>query len=86
MTYKVNGIKSKTPDAWIEVSPQLAAERKIEDGRWIELTSRYGKVRIRALVTDRVQGYQLYMPMNSSEHAVNRLTRTFSRDCTIAPF
>jgi formate dehydrogenase major subunit len=40
MTYKANGIKSKTPDVWIEVSPQLAAERKIEDGRWVELTSR----------------------------------------------
>jgi formate dehydrogenase major subunit len=85
MTYKVNGIKSKTPDVWIEVSPQLAAERKIEDGRWVELTSRHGKVRIRALVTDRVQGYQLYMPMNSSEHAVNRLTGSHTDHATHTP-
>jgi formate dehydrogenase major subunit len=49
MTYKVNGIKFKTPDVWIEVSHQLAAERKIEDGRLVELTSRHGKVRLRAL-------------------------------------
>jgi formate dehydrogenase major subunit len=70
MTYKANGIKSETPDVWIEVSHQLAVARKIEDGRLVELTSRYGKVRLRALVTDRVQGHQLYMPMNSSERAI----------------
>jgi formate dehydrogenase major subunit len=85
MTYKVNGIKSKTPDVWVEVSPQLATERKIEDGRWVELTSRYGKVCVRALVTDRVQGYQLYMPMNSSEHAVNRLTGSHTDYATHTP-
>ena len=74
MTYRVEGIKEKTPDNWVEISAELAAERKIESGRWVELTSRYGKVRVRALVTDRVRGRELYMPMNSSEHAVNRLT------------
>jgi formate dehydrogenase major subunit len=85
MTYKANGIKSKTPDVWIEVSHQLAAERKIEDGRLVELTMRYGKVRLRALVTDRVQGHQLYMPMNSSESAVNRLTGSHTDHVTHTP-
>ena len=85
MTYKVSGIKSKTPDVWVEVSRQLAAERKIEDGRLVELTSRHGKVRLRALVTDRVQGHQLYMPMNSSEIAVNRLTGSHTDRATHTP-
>jgi formate dehydrogenase major subunit len=85
MTYKANGIKSKTPDVWIEVSHQLAAERKIQDGRVVELTSRYGKVQLRALVTDRVQGHQLYMPMNSSESAVNRLTGSHTDHVTHTP-
>jgi len=85
MTYKVNGIKSKTPDVWIEVSHQLAAERKIADGRLVELISRHGKVRLRALVTDRVQGHQLYMPMNSSERAVNRLTGSHTDYATHTP-
>ena len=55
----------------MEISAELAAELKIETGRWVELTSRYGKVRVRALVTDLVRGRELYMPMNSSAHAVN---------------
>jgi formate dehydrogenase major subunit len=49
MTYRVNGIKQKTPDNWVEVSPELATERQIESGRWVELTSRHGRVRVRAL-------------------------------------
>jgi formate dehydrogenase major subunit len=31
-------------------------------------------IRARVLVTDRVQGNELYMPMNSIENPVNRLT------------
>jgi formate dehydrogenase major subunit len=85
MTYRVNGIKQKTPDNWVEVSPELAAARKIETGRWVELTSRYGKVKVRALVTDRVRGHELYMPMNSSEHAVNRLTSSVTDRATHTP-
>jgi formate dehydrogenase major subunit len=85
MTYRVNGIRQKTPDNWIEISPELAAERKIETGNWVELTSRRGRVRVRALVTDRVQGHELYMPMNSSENAVNRLTSSVTDRATHTP-
>jgi formate dehydrogenase major subunit len=85
MTYRVNGIKQKTPDNWVEVSPELAAERQIESGRWVELTSRYGRVRVRALVTDKVRGRELYMPMNSSEHIVNRLTSSVTDRATHTP-
>ena len=85
MTYRVKGIKEKTPDNWIEISPALAAERKIETGNWVELTSRRGRVKVRALVTDRVQGHELYMPMNSIEHPVNRLTSSVTDRTTHTP-
>ncbi|HEX3720743.1 MAG TPA: formate dehydrogenase subunit alpha [Verrucomicrobiae bacterium] len=74
MTYRSDGIREKTPDTFVEVSPALASERGIQSGSWVQLVSRYGQVRVRALVTDRVQGKELYMPMNSSESPVNRLT------------
>jgi predicted molibdopterin-dependent oxidoreductase YjgC len=32
---------------------------------WVQLTSRYGKVRAQAVITARVQGNELYMSMNS---------------------
>jgi formate dehydrogenase major subunit len=42
-------------------------------------------VRLRALVTDRVHDKQLYMPMNSTESPVNRLTGSHSDPATHTP-
>ncbi len=72
MTYRVEGIDEKVPDVFVEVSPELAAERGIKSGTWVQLTSRYGEVKVRALVTDRVRGNELYMPMNSSRNEWGR--------------
>jgi predicted molibdopterin-dependent oxidoreductase YjgC len=47
------------------VSPELAKERGIQSGSLVQLTSRRGRLRVRALVTDRVHDGELYMPMNS---------------------
>jgi formate dehydrogenase major subunit len=85
MTYRVPGIRHMTPDTFVEVSPALAAERGIQSGTWVQLTSRYGKVRVRALVSDRVQGKELYMPMNSVESPVNRLTSSHTDKQTHTP-
>jgi formate dehydrogenase major subunit len=74
LTYRSEGIREKTPDTFVEVSPELAEERGIQSGTWVQLISRYGKVRVRAVVTDRVHGRELYMPMNSVETPVNQLT------------
>jgi len=85
MTYRSEGIREKTPDTFVEVSPELAEERGIQSGTWVQLTSRYGQLRVRALVTDRVQGKELYMPMNSVESAVNRLTSSHTDSVTHTP-
>jgi formate dehydrogenase major subunit len=85
MTYQSQGIREKTPDTFVEVSPELAKERGIQSGTWVQLTSRYGQLRVRALVTDRVQGKELYMPMNSVESPVNRLTSSHTDPVTHTP-
>ena len=85
MTYRSEGIREKTPDTFVEVSPELAEERGIQSGTWVQLTSRYGQLRVRALVTDRVQGKELYMPMNSVESPVNRLTSSHTDSVTHTP-
>jgi formate dehydrogenase major subunit len=74
MTFRSKGIMEETPNTWVEVSPELAAERGVETGRWVRLRSKYGQVKVRVLITDRVQGKQLYLPLNSTEQPVNRLT------------
>jgi formate dehydrogenase major subunit len=85
MTYRTEGIRAKTPCTFVEVSPQLATERGIETGSWVQLTSAYGKVRAQAVVTTRVEGRQLYMPMNSVEEPVNRLTSSHTDKITHTP-
>jgi formate dehydrogenase major subunit len=49
------------------------------------LRSRYGEVRVRALVTDRVHDKQLYLPMNSTESPVNKLTGSHHDPATHTP-
>jgi len=85
MTYRVKGIHEKTPDTFVEISPELARERGVQSGTWLLLISRYGQVRVRALVTDRVSGRELYMPMNSTESPVNRLTSSHTDPATHTP-
>ena len=85
MTYRAPGIREKVPHAFLEVSPELAAERGLQSGTWVQLISPYGKLRVRALVTDRVQGKELYMPMNSFESPVNLLTSSHTDTVTHTP-
>jgi formate dehydrogenase major subunit len=85
MTYRTEGIREKTPCTFVEVSPELAGERGIQTGSWVQLTSRYGKVRAQAVITTRVQGSELYMPMNSTDEAVNRLTSSHTDKATHTP-
>jgi len=85
LTYKSNGIREKVPDTFVEVSPELAQERGLQSGTWVQLFSRYGKVRVRALITDRVTGKELYMPMNSSESPINLLTSSHTDTVTHTP-
>ncbi|WP_412029236.1 formate dehydrogenase subunit alpha [Deinococcus yunweiensis] len=76
MTFQVHGIAEKAPDAFVEVSPELAAERNLQSGQWVRLVSPHGAIRLQALVTGRVSGNELYVPLNvrKAENAVNRLT------------
>ncbi|GLC87022.1 formate dehydrogenase subunit alpha [Lysinibacillus piscis] len=76
LTNKSKGIQAKVPEIFVEVSPELAKERGIEDGTLLRLVSPYGALKLNALVTSRVQGNELFLPMNSvnKESAINFLT------------
>ncbi|WP_428978365.1 formate dehydrogenase subunit alpha [Brevibacillus halotolerans] len=76
MTNKSKGIQYKVPEVFVEVSPELACERGVKDGSLVRLVSPYGAIKLRAVVTNRVQGKELYVPMNSvsSDNAINILT------------
>jgi formate dehydrogenase major subunit len=85
MTYRTAGIKAMTPSIFVEVSPELAAERGITSGRHVQIKSPHGQVKLQVVVSDRVQGKQLYMPLNSVEDPVNKLTSSHTDRATHTP-
>jgi formate dehydrogenase major subunit len=87
MTYRVPGLEQKVPSTYVEISRELAAMRGITDGALVRLVSPYGKIKVRAVVTHRVQGKELYLPMNTSrdEEAVNYLTSSYHDSVTHTP-
>lgn len=76
LTDKSSGIHSKLPRVFVEVSPELARERGVKDGSLVRLESPYGAIKLRVVVSDRVRGKDIYVPMHSTSHesAVNLLT------------
>lgn len=56
---------------FIEIGTELAKARHIEDGSWLRIVSRRGAVKMRAVVTDRVSGNQLYMSIHPPQLADN---------------
>ncbi len=74
MSYRVPGIKEITPHIFLEVSPELAKDRGLESGQVVKIENKYGQLKLRVLVTERVEGKQMYLPMISTQEAVNHLT------------
>lgn len=87
MTKKSAGLLSKISEVFVEISPELAIERGVKDGGLVELTSPFGKIKVPALITDRVTGNELYLPMHATvnEEAINILTGTATDLYTCTP-
>ncbi|MGI0071513.1 MAG: formate dehydrogenase subunit alpha [Thermoplasmata archaeon] len=75
MTALSPGLEAKVPEIFIEVSPELAQARDLQDGDLVRIASRVGALRGKALVTSRVSGKTIFLALhNSRELAVNQLT------------
>lgn len=86
MTYQVEGLAMETPEAFLEISQELADEKGIFTGNLVRLQSPYGQVDVRVLVTDRVYGKQVYLPMNDSgDAAINLLSSSLADKDTSTP-
>jgi formate dehydrogenase major subunit len=55
------------PELFCEISPELAAERRIEHGGWVAITTARGVIRARALVTRRMR------PLRLNERTVHQV-------------
>lgn len=85
MTNRVPGIHQETPERYLEVSPELAKSRDIATGQWLRVESRWGALKVKALITDRVAGNQVFLPLTSQEGPVNILTGPHLDAATFTP-
>ncbi|MCI2414186.1 MAG: formate dehydrogenase subunit alpha [Candidatus Aramenus sp.] len=77
MTRRVEELKRRIPEAFVEVSRELAERYNIKDGDLILIKSKFGgEVKARALVSDRVRGDEVFIPLYTSDssNGVNNLT------------
>lgn len=74
MTGKTEGIQNIAGWSYVEMSPTLADAYHIQDGDMVELSSRRGSIKTKAVVTDNIRDNILYMPFHYAEGAANELT------------
>ncbi len=74
MTRKTAALEEICPEARAEINPVDAERMAVNDGDWLELTSRRGQVRVRARLTDNSQEGTVFVPYHFAEVPVNMLT------------
>jgi formate dehydrogenase alpha subunit len=74
MTRIGEGINERCPESLVEINPADARKLGVESGMMVEVSSRRGKVRVKANVTDRAPVGTVFMNFHFREAAVNLLT------------
>jgi formate dehydrogenase major subunit len=69
----------------LEIHPHDAEQRAIRDGAWVDVRSRKGATRLRALLSERVQPGVVYTTFHHPESRTNMLTTEFSDWATNCP-
>ncbi|MCY0861612.1 MAG: formate dehydrogenase subunit alpha [Metallosphaera prunae] len=77
MTGRVEGLRRKFPETFVEISKELAERYSIKNGDLVLVKSKFGgEIKARALVSERVSGEEVFIPLFASEPSkgVNNLT------------
>ncbi len=69
-----SALEQAFPEAVCEIHPDDAAEAGFETGDWVEVRSRRGAIKMRALVTGRSPRGTVFVPFHFAEAAANLLT------------
>jgi predicted molibdopterin-dependent oxidoreductase YjgC len=68
------GLDAIAPEAEVEISPADAAAYQIEEGDWVQVSSRRGQVTAKATLTHRSSPGTIFMTFHFAEAAANLLT------------
>ncbi len=74
MTRRVEGLEQLDSNEWLKLSPADAAQFGVEDGEWVEVESRRGKIKVRAQVTDVCPSGVCSMTFHFWESPTNEIT------------
>jgi assimilatory nitrate reductase catalytic subunit len=74
-TGRIAILEGLSPEAWVEMHPDDAAELRLRAGDWVDVSSQRGRVdRIRVRVTATVRAGEVFIPFHWDERCANRLT------------
>ena len=80
MTRRVAAINTVSPGPYVEINRYDAEELSLEDGTTVEVTSRRGSIKLRALVSERTDKGVVFIPFHFREAAANVLTDCHTLD------
>jgi predicted molibdopterin-dependent oxidoreductase YjgC len=70
----VEGLVDLDPEEWLKINPEDAKRFNIEDGQWVEVSSRRGKVKVKAQITSTLPEGVTSMTFHFAEAPTNELT------------
>ncbi|CAM4407869.1 assimilatory nitrate reductase catalytic subunit NasC [Paenibacillus alkaliterrae] len=63
-TRRSPSLAARSVENFIELHPRTARKYKIEDGEWVEVSSRRGSFSVRSRITDKIREDTLFVPMH----------------------
>ncbi|OBZ17277.1 molybdopterin oxidoreductase family protein [Bacillus sp. FJAT-26390] len=63
-TRRSPSLAARNIESYIEIHPKTAKKHRIEDGEWVEVTSRSGSFNVRSRITDKIREDTLFVPMH----------------------
>jgi len=74
MTRRSMGLNEVCKEARVEINFVDAKKLKIKDNDWVELSSRRGKVKVKARITSHIPKGTIFVPFHFKESPINMLT------------
>ena len=74
MTRRSAKLEAESPEGYVELNPEDAADLSVADRGQVKLVSRRGEIEAKAWVTDRVPRGLVFVPFHYAEAAANVLT------------
>jgi formate dehydrogenase major subunit/formate dehydrogenase alpha subunit len=73
-TRRESGLHAKQSEAFVEIHPRDARKRGVEHGDMVAVTTRRGRLEVRAIVSRQVRPGCIWMPLHFAEARANVLT------------